>query len=249
MPHIDPDSVALAALGEPLPAADRAHLADCADCAREVASLAATVAVGRAAGGEPPVPAPDAVWERIRGELGLDPALVPAADHAGPAPAAEPAPAAVRSPGAPRGRSRFVALAAAAGLVVGAAGGGLVVAATRDDGPAEPSVLAEAVLDALPGWSATGDALVEEEPDGRRTLVVRLAGDEGDGFREVWLLDRDATRLVGLGVLDGDEGRFSIPVGLDLDDYALVDVSAEQFDGDPSHSGDSILRGELSTPA
>ena len=50
-------------------------------------------------------------------------------------------------------------------------------------------------------------------------------------------------------MLDGDEGRFSIPVGLDLDDYALVDVSAEQFDGDPSHSGDSILRGELSTPA
>jgi hypothetical protein len=247
VPHIDPDSVALAALGEPLPAADRAHLADCADCAREVASLAATVAVGRAAGGEPPVPAPAAVWERIRGELGLDPALVPAADHA--VPAADHAVPAPRGPAAPRGRSRFVALAAAAGLVVGAASGGLVVAATRDDGPAEPSVLAEAVLDALPGWSATGDALVEEDPDGRRTLVVRLAGDEGDGFREVWLLDRDATRLVGLGVLDGDEGRFSIPVGLDLDDYALVDVSAEQFDGDPSHSGDSILRGELSTPA
>ena len=256
MPHIDPDSVALAALGEPLPAVDRAHLTECADCAREVASLSATVAVGRAAGGEPPVPAPDAVWERIRGVLGLDPALVPAADDPGPGTVgavgtvgAEHTPDVGRRPGAPRGRSRFVALAAAAGLVVGAAGGGLVVAATRDDGPAEPSVLAEAVLDALPGWSATGDALVEEEPDGRRTLVVRLAGDEGDGFREVWLLDRDATRLVGLGVLDGDEGRFSIPVGLDLDDYALVDVSAEQFDGDPSHSGDSILRGELSTPA
>jgi RNA polymerase sigma-70 factor (ECF subfamily) len=47
----------------------------------------------------------------------------------------------------------------------------------------------------------------------------------------------------------GDEGRFTFPVGLDLDDFAVVDVSAEPFDGDPAHSGDSILRGELSTPA
>jgi hypothetical protein len=140
-----------------------------------------------------------------------------------------------------------VLAAAAAGLVVGGVGGGLVVAGLqRAD---SEQVLAEAQLDALPGWSATGDAVVEEDADGRRTLVVRLAGAEGDGFREVWLLDREATRLVGLGVLDGDEGRFTIPVGLDLDDFAVVDVSAEPFDGDPAHSGDSILRGELSTPA
>jgi hypothetical protein len=55
--------------------------------------------------------------------------------------------------------------------------------------------------------------------------------------------------VAGLAVLDGEEGRFTIPVGLDPDDFALVDVSAEPFDGDPAHSGDSILRGELGTPA
>jgi hypothetical protein len=243
--HIDPDAVALAALGEPLDAADRAHLSACADCAREVASLAATVAVGRTGAGEQLVAPPDAVWERVRDELGLPDDLVPAA-----APALPPdvVPTAAAAPDEPRARpwSRWW-LAAAAGLVVGGVGGGLVVGALqRDD---DDAVLAEARLEALPGWSATGDAVVEEASDGRRTLVVRLSGAEADGFREVWLLDREATRLVGLGVLDGDEGRFTIPVGLDLDDFAVVDVSAEPFDGDPAHSGDSILRGELGTPA
>jgi hypothetical protein len=253
--HIDPDAVALAALGEPLDADDRAHLASCADCAREVASLAATVAVGRAAADEHPVPPPDAVWERVRGELGLSPGLLPGVAPepgasqpvaVGESAVATPVPAA--GPVRPaRGRTRWVLAAAAAGLVIGGVGGGLVVAGLqRSD---SEQVLAEAQLDALPGWTATGDAVVEEDAAGRRTLVVRLTGAEGDGFREVWLLDRDATRLVGLGVLDGDEGRFTIPVGLDLDDFAVVDVSAEPFDGDPAHSGDSILRGELSTPA
>jgi hypothetical protein len=248
--HLEPDDLALAALGEPLDATGRAHLAACAECAREAASLAATVAVGRAAAGDGPVAPPAAVWERVRDELGLDPDLAPA-DPAGPAstgaaplPApTSPAPSSARSG---RGRARWL-VPAAAGLVAGAVGGGLAVGGLLRDG--SPAVLAETTLDALPGWSATGDAAVEEDADGRRTLVVRLSDEGVDGFREVWLLDREATRLVGLGVLDGDEGRFTIPVGLDLDDFAVVDVSAEPFDGDPAHSGDSILRGELSSPA
>lgn len=243
MRHIDPDAVALAALGEPLDAADRAHLSACPDCARDVASLAATVAVGRAGAGERLVAPPDAVWERVRGELGLPADLVPDAAPVAPSSVAGPP---VPVPARRRPGSRWW-LAAAAGLVVGGVAGGLVVGAVlRDD---DDAVLAEARLEALPGWSATGDAVVEESADGSRTLVVRLSGAEADGFREVWLLDREATRLVGLGVLDGDEGRFTIPVGLDLDDFAVVDVSAEAFDGDPGHSGDSILRGELGTPA
>jgi hypothetical protein len=179
------------------------------------------------------------------------PAAVPDGG-AGPVPGQGPE-AGVRADGRPvaarpdHRRRTGLLVAAAAGLVVGGTVGALVVAgAVRSDGE---TVVAEASLEALPGWTAAGEATVEEAADGRRTLVLRLEGDEADGFREVWLLDRDVTGLVSLGVLDGDEGRFAIPPGLDLADFPVVDVSAEPFDGNPAHSGDSILRGELTTPA
>lgn len=250
MRHVDPEILALAALGEPLAADDRDHLAACPDCADEVTSLAAAVVAGRTGAGDELVAPPAAVWDRVRTELGLSPGLEPVVGDAPPTPApvaSEPPPATVLPvrPSRP-GRARWL-VPAAAGLVVGGVVGGFVVAAVQR--PAVEQVVAEATLEPLPGWSASGDAVVEAAADGRRTLVVRLTGAEPEGFREVWLLDREATRLVGLGVLDGDEGRFSIPVGLDLDDFALVDVSAEPFDGDPAHSGDSILRGELGRPA
>ena len=71
------------------------------------------------------------------------------------------------------------------------------------------------------------------------------APDPGDGFREAWLINAAGEQLVSLGVVDGSSGRFVIPAGLDLADYRLVDVSEEPFDGDPAHSGDSIVRGQL----
>jgi hypothetical protein len=299
VPHLDPDAVALAALGEPLDAAPRAHLVACADCAREVASLAAAAAVARAGDGGELVPPPAAVWARVRDELGLADDVAPdgagsgaaggvARDRAGsgaaggvardraesgagvdggdldgvagaggPAVADGGGPERLVGPGVPadgavpstarrRRRGPWLA-AAAAGLVVGGFAGGLAVSAALR--PDAETVVAEVRLEALPGWSASGDAQVEEDADGRRTLVVRVTDADADGFREVWLLDAGATRLVSLGLLDGDEGRFAIPPGLDLAEFPVVDVSAEPFDGDPAHSGDSIVRGELALPA
>jgi hypothetical protein len=87
---------------------------------------------------------------------------------------------------------------------------------------------------------------VEENADGQRDVVVDLTGgDDGVGLREVWLLTADATGLVSVGLLDGSSGRFSIPADLDLSQYPVVDVSAEPDDGNPAHSGDSIVRGTL----
>ncbi len=51
---------------------------------------------------------------------------------------------------------------------------------------------------------------------------------------------------MSLGVVDGASGTFTVPDGLDLSRYDLVDVSAEPYDGNPAHSGDSIIRGKLS---
>jgi hypothetical protein len=51
---------------------------------------------------------------------------------------------------------------------------------------------------------------------------------------------------VSLGVLDGaNTGRFTIPPGLDLSRYPVVDISLQPFDAGPAHSGHSAVRGTL----
>jgi hypothetical protein len=252
--HVDPEALALAALGEPLTDADRAHVATCETCRQEISSLARAVATARTVTPADALVAPPAeVWAAIRSELDLTPALEPDGRDTGRDPVA---PVASSSGGAAasdvseiraprRRRAPWIAAAAAVGVVIGAAGGAWWV--ERSTNPPQ-TVVAETALDPLPGWTATGQAVVEKTPDGRRVLVLSLSGDtDGDGFREVWLIDRDVTRLVSLGVLDGSEGRFTVPDGLDLSDFAVVDVSEEGFDGDPAHSGDSIVRGVLGT--
>ena len=137
---------------------------------------------------------------------------------------------------------RWVAAAAAAGVLVGATG---MWWRTTQEEPA--SLVATATLEPLPGWDANGSAAVETAPDGTRVLVVDLNEHDGgdDGFREVWLLKPDVSGLVSVGTLEGSSGRFDLPAGLDLTQFSVVDVSEEQFDGDPAHSGDSIVRGAL----
>ena len=256
MEHVDPEVLALAALGEPVDDATRAHLGTCPTCAAEVAELASVVATARTVTPQDaPVPAPAGVWDRIRDELELSPGLAPDADST-PAVEAAPAPTvpAAAKPASDtssnvvplrRRRAPWVMAAAAAGVVVGGVGGAVWGGGLLDTETPAP-VVAEAALDPLPGWEATGAAQVHQAEDGTRQIVVTLETDaEADGFREVWLIDRDVTRLVSLGILEGSEGTFTVPAGLDLDDFAVVDVSAEPIDGDPAHSGDSIIRGIL----
>ena len=84
--------------------------------------------------------------------------------------------------------------------------------------------------------------------DGERVLVLDVSGlSQGDGVYEVWLLDSDAKRLVSLGLLDGSTGRFVLPPEVDVSDFPVVDVSIEPVDGDPAHSGDSVVRGILNS--
>jgi len=58
------------------------------------------------------------------------------------------------------------------------------------------------------------------------------------------MIDTDVTRLVSLGPVRAD-GTYDLPPGLDPAQFPVVDVSVEPLDGDPTHSGDSVLRGEL----
>lgn len=243
MQHVDPEVLALVALGEPADDGARAHLATCAECTAEVHSFAATVGTARSVTpADALIAPPPEVWDRVRGELGLSPALEPDGTGSGRAAAAGGAAAG----GSRRRGSRapWIAAAAAAGVVVGGAGGAWFVGRTADV-PGPLPVVAQASLDPLPGWSAEGAAHVEVADDGTRELVLTVDGGDAEGFREVWLIDRDVTKLVSLGVLEGGSGRFVLPADLDLGEYPVVDVSDEPFDGDPAHSSDSIVRGVL----
>ncbi|MFB2596511.1 hypothetical protein ACEXQE_01820 [Herbiconiux sp. P17] len=251
--------------GEP-DAAEQAHLAECAVCAAELSELTRAAELTREARGTELVAPPAEVWARIRSELGLSESVspvaaaepAPAADlvrAAAPAPVAAPTPAPAPAPvRALRGarRPRFWVPLAAAALVVGLVGGigaGVWWQSTRQ---AEAgSTLASADLEPFPEWpGARGSAVVEQRADGTRQVVVDVdaatdAGTPDAPLREVWLIRTDGTGLISIGFLDGTSGRFDIPSGIDLVQYALVDVSAEADNGDPTHSGDSIVRGEL----
>lgn len=165
------------------------------------------------------------------------------AEPAGPG-SADDAPLATVTPLASRRRVRraWLAVAAAAGLVVGGAGTSL----WWQSRPDASTLLASATLEPLPGWSETGTAQVRTAGDGSRTLVVDLDSAPGnDGFLEVWLLKPDVSGLVSLGTLDGTTGEFTLPPGLDLAEFPVVDVSDEPLDGEPAHSGVSVVRGAL----
>lgn len=143
------------------------------------------------------------------------------------------------------GRRRSAVLAAAAALVVVGLIGFVVV---RDRGDAV-TVVASVPLRGLGEDEAEAGRAGEArlvEVDGRLQLEVSVEGLEaGDGFLEVWVIDTEVSRLISLGPLRGD-GVHELPAGLDPAAFPVVDVSVEPFDGDPTHSGDSVLRGQLS---
>lgn len=249
MSHLDPDRLALIATGADATPEELAHLATCDRCSVELAEFEYTVVVGRSTVGLGELEAPpERVWTRIAEELELSAASAataapaPSAAHAAPK-AEAPAPKAhAEAPVRPRRGIRLLfALAASVAAVLAVVG---VWSLVR---PAEPLELASATLDAFPAHpEAVGSAVVVESEDGERQLKVELEdADADDGFREVWLITADASALVSLGVLDGAAGTFDIPDDVDLRDYVLVDISQEPEDGDPAHSGDSIVRGEL----
>nr|WP_231922380.1 anti-sigma factor [Micromonospora krabiensis] len=67
------------------------------------------------------------------------------------------------------------------------------------------------------------------------------------GYYEDWLIDPDTLKMLSVGTLSTGSGDALLPIppNVDLRTYSVVDVSAEQFDNQPAHSGDSLLRGTL----
>jgi hypothetical protein len=211
---------------------------------------------------EPPVgPPPAGLWDRIAAAAGVDEADAaghgrhraggPGGDslvHGGAPDPRVSSPDGVVPFDARRRRSnraarRSLQLAAAAAVLAVVTTIGVV--AGRDD--RGPDVEAEVALAPLEG-GATGAARLERLPDGSRRLALteQVAAVPDGSYLEVWLIDPDSglTRMVSLGPA-GSGSTFAIPSSIDPTTYRVVDVSIEPADGNPTHSGRSVLRGTL----
>ncbi|MFC7245547.1 anti-sigma factor [Catellatospora aurea] len=264
MRHLDTEQLTLLAFDEPSEQTTAAaHLTSCDTCRDEVAELrrlAGVVAHTRPLRALPPPP--PRLWSAIAAQAGLaeagtGTAAAPprrtsdaaASPDAGSVPRGPVRPSDNRPPAAagPARRRRGLAkLVLAAGVIAAVAAGAVAgVWWDRPPQPPAPTVLAAAALTAYGDTpaSATGSADVVA---GHR-LRLHVAGLPAvDGYYEVWLIDPDTMKMFSVGTLGpGADGEFSLPANADLAAYRLVDVSAEHFDNNTAHSGDSLLRGLL----
>jgi hypothetical protein len=133
-------------------------------------------------------------------------------------------------------------LGAAAAVVILVAGAVLLILAGDED----ETVVAAAELEPLAAVEPATAELVEA--DGHLQLDLPLPADDlpaTEGFYQVWLIDSDVQRLISLCPVRPD-ATYAVPSDIGYRDFPIVDVSVEPPDGDPTHSGDSILRGTLS---
>ncbi|WP_375423448.1 anti-sigma factor [uncultured Friedmanniella sp.] len=103
------------------------------------------------------------------------------------------------------------------------------------------------LVPASSSWSqASGTASLSNDAHGRRVLQVALHADlPASGVRQAWLIHRDdPTRRQTLGILDGNDGLWTVDHSVDLEQYAILDISQQEI-GDTEHSGKSLVRGEL----
>jgi hypothetical protein len=253
MTHVNDDVLAAIALDDPdVDPADRAHVDACPVCSEEVAELVQVRSLLREQvgmhGPHRVEPGPE-VWERVL-EATQD------EDAAEPRPAVQPVEATVtamadhRAPGTSQGRGRrtwWVAAAAAACLLLGV----LVGRAVWAPGEATQPVLASVpltTLDASKQQEGTAQLLGGQGGQGGQGQELRVETQPmsaGNGYVEVWLINTDGKRMVSLGVLSTTQGTFPIPPDAIAQGYTIVDLSREQFDDKPQHSGDSVMRGTL----
>lgn len=140
---------------------------------------------------------------------------------------------------------RVLSIAAATLLMVGVA---VAVVTTRDDNSAVNEI-AEAMLtdEGLPvATDETANAVFVCEGDDC-FVEVDLTGlpDAGGDNLELWVINADVTDMHSLGNVTSSDGRFALPFGVTAADFPIVDISIEPDDGDETHSGQSVLRGQL----
>ena len=93
---------------------------------------------------------------------------------------------------------------------------------------------------------SSGEAVIATDELGRRILQVALEAQlPTSGLRHAWLVHRDdPTRRQALGILDGRYGVWTVDRSIDLEQYAIVDIS-QQGASETEHSGQTLVRGQL----
>ena len=157
---------------------------------------------------------------------------------------AEHVPAARERVAPPRRRRPWLvlrpAVAALCAVVLLAAGTGLGVLLDRDPEPAT-----RLVLSPIEGVDPGASGRVGVTSDRVNVRVSGLPPTTDGQFYEMWLLGADK-QLVGLGSFRvGEDGTatLKLPLPVNPDQFSYFDISLEPGDGNPGHSGVSVLRG------
>lgn len=241
--HIADERLVDLALGEPADAGELDHLAGCEACVQTRSALSETISVTQRSNQVSLLDPPAQIWDAVRAEIGHP--TVSRAD-------ADGSHAPVTDLHARRvGRSRFpmmglLAAACVLGILLGVGGATIV---NRLGGQPDPGeTVASAPLAPLESAQVLGVASLAHRDGGLRLDLPALDLDPGDGFLEVWLINEDLTRMISIGVLPADADGTVLPVPQQLIDqgYVIVDISREPFDDQPAHSGDTLVRGQLS---
>lgn len=130
-----------------------------------------------------------------------------------------------------------VAAVFAIGLVVGVGVG--------DDEQAPPPLVTSVGLHALGGERASGlVSLAESRPRTAEVVIDGLPPSAQGEHYELWLLGDGQPLSLGSFTV-GPDGHADdvITIPVDPGGYSSFDVSVEPDDGDPAHSGESVLRG------
>ncbi|WFF03264.1 anti-sigma factor [Micromonospora sp. WMMD964] len=267
MQHLDHDRLVFLALGESeADNGESTHLDTCTHCRAELATLERVAALGTETQGLADLPdPPEHVWQDIIAQVGAAEAgASPTGSGRRQVPGQADATSVERvddtTTGAtvtrldPARRSRrgsgwsrwaATAVTAAAAAAVGVVG---TVSVLRPDDPtpAPPQVVVASAPLAAYGSTppaAKGDARVLQ--NGQLHLHVANL-PRVPGYYEVWLINPTTMEMFSVGTLGGgSDALLPLPPNVDLASYSVVDVSAEQYDNNTRHSGDSLLRGTL----
>jgi anti-sigma-K factor RskA len=142
-------------------------------------------------------------------------------------------------------RRRFTSWAspAATAAVAAAAAVLVTVAVTRDDGLGDPVRRAS-----ITGTNVRGTAALYR-PDERDGLVVldldRVPDPPRAHYYEIWI-SRPGGRKVPIGAFTPEDGKAHLELPLPTPGkYLSIDISVEEEDGPPDHSGRSIAAARL----